>query len=398
VKLSSLLLITFMVPFSYGATKVVSNAGVILGCPAQYTKIQAAVNAASPGDTVFVCNTGIPFNEQVTISKAIKLVGQTGATIEPSSMVANTTSLTNLGPIASAVLVTATTGVTISDLIVDGSQNQITSCSPTLIGVYFQNASGTLAHSAVRYFALSPSLQGCPSGLGVYAETDGGGGIATVIVDTNSVHDFQKNGITANETGATLTAEGNVVTGWGPTPENAQNGIQIGFGATGTLAGNTVSNLIYSPCTSPSNCSSTATGILIYEASAGVVTKGNNVTNTQGAVYYLSSSNGTISGNTFSNTFVFDGIGVDTDGTNPGTGNTVTANTIVNSSESGIYIDTAGNFVTDNKIVETPIGIWFVTPGSSQSGNSFYATPVTVENGVPPAQVGHQARKPQPVH
>src|ERR1017187_1781114 len=63
------LFLTTCAPVLFGAARVVSNAGVIVGCPAQYTTIQAAIAAAAPNDTVYVCNTGVPFNEQVTVSE-----------------------------------------------------------------------------------------------------------------------------------------------------------------------------------------------------------------------------------------------------------------------------------------------------------------------------------------
>src|ERR1039457_6213034 len=219
------LFLTTCAPVLFGAARVVSNAGVIVGCPAQYTAIQAAIAAAAPNDTVYVCNTGVPFNEQVTVSKSIKLVGQTGAMIQPSPLVANTTSLTSGNAIAAAIFVTAgTTGVTISDLIIDGSQNQIASCLPNPIGVYFQNASGTVAYTAVRNFKLGSGLEGCQAGIGIFAQADGAGGISNVTAGFNSVHDFQKTGIVGNELGTTLTATSNVVTGFGPTPNMPQKG------------------------------------------------------------------------------------------------------------------------------------------------------------------------------
>jgi parallel beta-helix repeat protein len=399
----ALLFLTPCAPVLFGANRVVSNAGVIVGCPAQYQTIKAAIIAASATDTVFVCNTGVPYNEQVTISKSITLAGQTGAVIQPSPFVQNATSLSSGNPIAAAILVTpATMGVVISNLIIDGSQNQISGCGLNPIGVYFQNASGTVVHTAVRYFELDPADAGCQTGIGIFAQADGAGGISNVIAEVNSVHDFQKTGIVGNEIGTTLTATSNVVTGSGPTPNIAQNGIQIGFGATGTISGNTVSNLIYSPCVNTSNCPGSSTGILIYDpstsTSASVNTKSNNVSSTQGAIYYLSANDGTISGNTISATLVFDGIGIDTDGTSAGTGNTVTQNTIMNSSESGVYVDTANNSLTGNTIIETPIGLWFVVSGNTQSGNKFFATPLTVQQGTPPAPNRNgKGMKPQPI-
>ena len=400
-KLTRIFLLLTCAPALFGATRAVSNAGVIVGCAARYTTIQAAVNASSlsGGDTVVVCNTGIPFNEQVTISRPLILTGQPGATVQPNPMVQNATSLSSGNPIAAAVFVEPDiTGVTISGLIIDGSQNQIADCVLDPIGVYFQNASGTVIHNAVRYFELGSGLQGCQSGIGIFAQA-GAGGTANVIVEDNSVHDFQKTGIVGNEAGTTLTATSNVVTGLGPTPNIAQNGIQIGFGATGSLTGNTVSNLVYTPCVDTANCPGSSTGLLIYDPTGSIATKSNNVSSTQGAVYYLSVIGGAISSNVISATLVYDGIAIDTDGTNAGTGNTVNLNTIMNSSESGVYVNTSANPVNSNTIVETPIGIWLVnTSNPTPTGDKFFDTALTVQSGVPPAATARiRSQKVQPV-
>ena len=63
----------------------------------------------------------------------------------------------------------------------------------------------------------------------------GGAGTSTVTVRNSSVHDFQKNGITGNEVGTTLTVSSNEVRGLGPTNGAAENGVQLGFGATGRV-------------------------------------------------------------------------------------------------------------------------------------------------------------------
>ena len=386
---------------TWATTRAVSNAGVIQGCAATFTTIQAAIAASAPNDTVIVCNTGVPFNEQVVISKAITLAGQPGAEIQPNPLVANTASLISpFNPIAAAIWVTpGTTGVIVYGLIVDGSLNGISGCLPNPIGIYYQNASGTAAYNAVRYFELGPGLQGCQAGIGIFAQTDGSGGVSKVTAAVNSVHDFQKTGIVGNETGTTLTAEANIVTGLGPSPNIAQNGIQIGFGATGSITGNTVSNVSYSPCSTVADCTGSATGILLYDSSGAITTRSNNVSSTQGAVVYVSVNGGTISSNVISNTLVFDGIDVDTDGSSPGTGNTVSTNTIMNSSESSVYVNTASNSVVNNTFVEAPIGIWFVAAGSSQSGNKFVDIPLSVQSGPGPSVANASlsvSPKPQP--
>src|SRR5205085_787371 len=85
-----------------------------------------------------------------------------------------------------------------------------------------------------------------------------------------SIHDFQKNGITANETGTTVQIHRNVITGLGPVTGAAQNGIQIGFNAGGSIRSNIVTNNVWSPCTSTSSCDAVGTNI-VTEAPIGIL-------------------------------------------------------------------------------------------------------------------------------
>ena len=93
-------------------------------CPnAGFSHIQDAVDAASPGDEIHICK-GI-YVEQVTIRKALSINADNGGILMPSAMKANTTSLFDAAPIATALLVADTTGVSISGLTVDGVNNGI---------------------------------------------------------------------------------------------------------------------------------------------------------------------------------------------------------------------------------------------------------------------------------
>src|ERR1700722_13904915 len=69
-------------------------AGHDTGCGSPgYTTVQAAVNAASSGDTVYLCGPP-PFQGKVIINKSVTLTGSAGATISaPSTWVASADSL-----------------------------------------------------------------------------------------------------------------------------------------------------------------------------------------------------------------------------------------------------------------------------------------------------------------
>lgn len=113
-------------------------------------------------------------------------------------------------------------------------------------------------HGVAVYYATvdtsSPSGQ-CTEG------TTGG------TIKGNTIYDYQKGGIVANCSGTNVEVSSNTVTGLDSVPYIAQNGIQFGYGATGTAMGNTVDGNWYTGA----NWSST--GILIFETSYVVVQK-----------------------------------------------------------------------------------------------------------------------------
>ena len=69
--------------YASGATTryVGATAGRDTSCASPgYTSVQAAVNAAKPGDTVYLCGT-TPFPGPVDVTKSVTLTGSAGATI-----------------------------------------------------------------------------------------------------------------------------------------------------------------------------------------------------------------------------------------------------------------------------------------------------------------------------
>jgi hypothetical protein len=341
-------------------------------CPnAQFTHIQDAVDAASPGDEIHICK-GI-YVEQVAIRKPLKIDADNGAILMPSTMQANTTSLFDAAPIATALLVADTTGVSISGLTVDGVNSGISQCAPDLIGITFQNASGELERTAVRNFKLTPSPNGCQSGTGIFVQS-GNGGVSKVEIEHCTVHDFQKNGITADEKGTVTIIRRNVVTGIGPTTGAAQNGVQIGFGAAGSILDNVVTNNVWAPCTAITTCAAVATNILVTQ-SDGVEVSGNTAGISQVNIF-VHGNNAEIERNETFATVVFDGIRLQGDQSR------VHQNHVFNGTESGIFLSGNNNVVTGNVITEAAIGILKETGSSGNiiAGNRFFNTPVPVQD------------------
>ena len=350
-------------------------------CPtATFTSIQDAINAADAGSLIRVCPG--TYREQLSMNKSLSIEGDNGAIVLPGSMVANTTGSSGT-PLAAAILVKDAANVGIEGLIVDTANNGITECSPHLIGILYQNSSGSIEHNAVRNTKLSVSLNGCQSGDAIVVQSLGGG-TSKVSIEVNSIHDYQKNGITGNESGTEITITKNVVTGLGPTTGAAQNGIQVGFGAKGGVLRNTVTDNVWAPCVSPTNCAVNATGILVFQ-SDDVRVEHNSVATNQVGIF-ANGQNAKIDSNNISNSLVFVGIDL------AGDDSLASRNDVSNSGQAAILIEGNNNKVQSNEITEAPIGILKLsgTVGNTHSGNSFFDTLIPVEDPLP-AHIVHVA-------
>jgi hypothetical protein len=350
-------------------------------CPAAtFTSIQDAINAAKAGSLIRVCPG--TYREQLSINKSLSIEGDNGAIVLPVNMVANASGSSG-APIAAAILVKDAANVEIEGLIVDTANSGVSACSPDLIGILYQNASGSIEHNAVRNTKLAASLNGCQSGDAIVVQSLGGG-TSKVSIDDNSVHDYQKNGITGNELGTDVTITHNVVTGLGPTTGAAQNGIQVGFGAKGGVLRNTVTDNVWAPCVSLANCAFNATGILVFQ-SDDVRVEHNSVATNQVGIF-TNGQNAKIESNNISNSLVL--VGIDLAGDN----NLARSNDVTNSGQAAILIEGNNNTVQGNDITEAPIGILKLsgTVGNTHPGNTFFDTLIPVQDPVP-AHVVHVA-------
>jgi nitrous oxidase accessory protein NosD len=377
IRFSILFVLVLLLPrsgmSSNGARLVVDDDKV--ECPnAGFTHIQDAIDAASPGDHIRICKG--TYVQQLTIRKALDIDADSGAVLMPSAMKPNTTSLFSGAPIATAILVADATDVSISGLTVDGVNNGISECAPDLEGITFQNASGNIVRAAIRNFKLATRLGGCQSGTGLFVQS-GGGKISKVEIEDCTIHDFQKNGITANEIGTTAFIRRNVVTGIGPTAAIAQNGIQIGFGAGGAIAKNVVTNNEYSACSAVTMCAAVATNILVTQ-SDGVEVSGNKAGISQVAIFVNGNGAEVERNETFAAN-VFDGIRVE------GNQAEVRRNRVFNGAEAGIFVMGNNNVLEDNVITEAAIGILKETGsmGNLIAMNRFFDTPIAVQDPSP---------------
>jgi nitrous oxidase accessory protein NosD len=171
-----MLSVSFLVPRIAAAQGGDPKPDLVVGhdqvqCPALTNlTIHDAINAASPGSLIRVCPG--TYDETLRISQSLSIEGDNGAIVMPSNMVANTTSPSGI-PIAAAVLVQDAANVEIKGLIVDTTNSGITQCAPRLIGIQYQNSSGSIQHNAVRNTKLSVSLNGCQSGEAIVVQSLG---------------------------------------------------------------------------------------------------------------------------------------------------------------------------------------------------------------------------------
>jgi hypothetical protein len=107
-------------------------------------------------------------------------------------------------------------------------------------------------------------LQGCFDGDGIYVTTNNAGA-SNVIIENSSIHAFQRNGIEANARGTSVTITKNSI--GGNTVGPAGNGIAIWFGASGTITGNSLINVL-EPVSFP-NLGGAGFGIIVQCSQGG---------------------------------------------------------------------------------------------------------------------------------
>ncbi len=290
------------------------------------------------------------YTEQVVIDKDLKLVGKKGAIIKaPSPMVV-------AGPLntKSIVRVAGSIKVTIEKFKITGPGDS--GCGSLHHGIKVEGgATARITDNHITDIRDQP-FSGCQNSQGIFVgrQSESTTGIATIL--DNVIDEYQKGGIVVDNTGSSATISNNEITGVGPTPTIAQNGIQVSRGAKATVKNNEVSDNRYNTYT---EVDASSTGILLFGPGQNVVVNNNSVVNND--VGISSTTFGgpfgeespvrklEISKNVVDNS-TYDGIDlIDT------VNSTVKANKITDSGVDGIFVDVGavGNNIKDNQMSDS---------------------------------------------
>ena len=217
-----------------------------------YTFIQEGVDAASPGDVIDVAAG--TYQEQVHITTDdLSIVG---AGVGTTTILSPATLTLSFGTNKPIVFVDTCVGLQMANLTVDG--NGEGNANYRFIGVAFWNSGGSLSDMRVTRIMDTP-FSGAQHGVGIYAYNDTSGPYTVTVTDVD-VDLYQKNAFALSGDGLTTNLTRVTTTGAGATSVTAQNGIQIGFGAGGTV---TDCEVVGNAYTGPDWG---ATGVLLYAA------------------------------------------------------------------------------------------------------------------------------------
>jgi len=269
-----------------------------------YATIQAAVTAASPGDTITVHPA--TYDEQVVVGKGLIIQGYGDTTIVKPSSAATLTQVfdglfwygtPNTKQIAGIIVANVPDGssVTIKYLKVDESSVTTKPAGADyLAGIFYRETGGTVdTVTIVGGGAWSDSDRAYGMYLSAATNT------VSVEVKGSTITNFDKNGIEADGNKLTVNVHHNTITGRGPTlsGDEVQNGVYVGRDAVGTVNHNTISSLAYQPETS------WAAAIMFYHyvspTGKSAAANGNTITNCQIGIIFKN-ANGVAQGNTVS--------------------------------------------------------------------------------------------------
>ncbi|MEO0132460.1 MAG: T9SS type A sorting domain-containing protein [candidate division WOR-3 bacterium] len=277
------------------AVLIVINFGLatIINVPDDYPTIQEAINAASNGDTIQIAAG--TYAEQVALTgtnrKSLTFIGAGPTTVIcPTSIPQLFPRYNSLTPNTAAIFVADSVAgagpVVIKNLKIDASGiTTMPSGANAFHGIHFRETGGLIDNVIVEGFVstIYPSVAFYFSD--VWEEP------SAVEVSYSVFKDFTKGGLACNGSYATVNFHHDSVFGIaGTVPNQSPNGIQIGFGASGSITNNYIEDLV------SSHPDWIGCGILVYFAGDEVHSTGNTLVQNEYHIVY-DNSEGEITGN-----------------------------------------------------------------------------------------------------
>jgi hypothetical protein len=257
-----------------------------------YKTVQEGIVAAAGGKVNVCAGT---YTEQVTITGAAKLYAVSGvgtATLQmPASPAKGTTTCeTKAGSeeqIDEIAICTSGTvsisGITVEALI------PLETCQYGLNAIFVAGG-GTLKSTSETIKGASTTVnaaKGCQHGIAVRVGSASKSETGHASIKGATISGYEKNGPTVSGPGSTMSISSSTITGEGPSPYIAQNGIEIAFGGQGNVKGTSISG---NEC-NVASCGATgeqASGVLYFEAEAGDKLSGSTIKENDLGVYYAS--------------------------------------------------------------------------------------------------------------
>ena len=261
-----------------------TNDGSLQAAPC--ATIGHAIAVASAGDTLQVAAG--TYREQVSISTSLTLVGAGAG----NSIIQAPPTL----PAGGNVVTIQGTGVSVdfSGFTVNGPG--ASGCGSINAGIQVRDHANAAIHDNTVSNIRDEPLSGCQNGRAIRIGENATPASGTVT--RNTIVGYQKNGIDLRNAATTATLSNNIITGGGPMPLIAQNGVVV-VSAEATIQGNTVTgNACDHPSCGPDPINDTqSTGVLLLFAQAGSTVSGNALSGNDIGVYSNAVGATTLSGN-----------------------------------------------------------------------------------------------------
>jgi hypothetical protein len=262
-----------------------------------FNTVQAAVSSGAT--TVEICSGS--YTEQVEIAGPTKLNAFDGtgsvtlampATPARSESACDTKSNESEGPLNQSDEISICTSGMVSLTGIDvEAVIPLETCANGLNGIFI-GGGGTLKAMKVAVDGASTNIaafKGCQHGIAVRVGSASREEIGHAELKSDTISGYEKNGPTVSGVGSTMTIKSSTITGEGPSPYTAQNGVQISFGSQGSVQKSTISgNECNEEGCGPQGAQ--GAGVLFYEAAAGSELSTSTVSSNDMGAYYASGS------------------------------------------------------------------------------------------------------------